>query len=137
MLLVLNLPLVGLFAKIAVIRPQILMPVISLICLVGVYSVRNSIFDVWVMIAAGVAGYFLRSWKYPVAPFIIGVVLGPTTENSLRQTLMMFRGDLSLTVERPVSLTLLAVTAAFLLYRLIVALRGRKFAHAVGEDQTL
>src|SRR5258706_1601645 len=79
MLLILNLPLVGAFAKIAVIRPQILMPVISLICLVGVYSVRNSLFDVWVMIAAGVAGFFLRQWRYPIAPFIIGVVLGPTT----------------------------------------------------------
>ena len=86
MLLILNLPLVGMFGKIAVIRPQILMPVISLICLVGVYSVRNSIFDVWIMIAAGVVGYFLRKWKFPVAPFIIGVVLGPTTENSVRQT---------------------------------------------------
>jgi putative tricarboxylic transport membrane protein len=69
MLLVLNLPLVGAFARIAMIRPQILLPVISLICLVGVYSVRNSLFDVWVMIAAGVAGLFLRKWKYPVAPF--------------------------------------------------------------------
>ena len=69
MLLILNLPLVGLFGKIAVIRPQILMPVISLICLVGIYSVRNSIFDVWVMIAAGVVGYFLRKWKFPDCPF--------------------------------------------------------------------
>ena len=74
MLLVLNLPLVGAFARIATIRPPILLPVISLICLVGVYSVRNSLFDVWVMIAAGVVGLFLRKWKYPIAPFIIGVV---------------------------------------------------------------
>ena len=76
MLLILNLPLVGLFGRIAVIRPQIIIPVISLICLVGIYSVRNSIFDVWIMIAAGVIGYFLRKWKFPIAPFIIGVVLG-------------------------------------------------------------
>ncbi len=137
MLLILNLPLVGAFAKIAVIRPQLLMPVISLICLVGVYSVRNAMFDVWVMIAAGVAGYFLRLWKFPVAPFIIGVVLGPTTENSLRQTLMMFRGDVSLVAERPVSLTLLALAAAFLAYRLAAALHGRKFPLVVGEDKTL
>jgi putative tricarboxylic transport membrane protein len=137
MLLILNLPLVGLFARIAVIRPQVLMPVISLICLVGVYSVRNAMFDVWVMIAAGVAGYFLRLWKFPIAPFIIGVVLGPTTENSLRQTLMMFRGDVTLVAERPVALTLLVLAALFVAYRLAVALRGRKFALAVGEDKTL
>ena len=137
MLLILNLPLVGLFAKIALIRPQVLMPVISVICLVGVYSVRNSLFDVWVMIAAGVAGYFLRLWRYPIAPFIIGVVLGPTTENSLRQTLMTFRGDLSLVVDRPISVTLLVLAAAFLFYKLVALLKGKKLALAVQDDDAL
>jgi len=77
MLLVLNLPLVGFFGRIAVIRPQLLMPFITVICLVGVYSVRNSFFDVWVMIVAGIIGFFFRKWKFPVAPFIIGVVWVP------------------------------------------------------------
>jgi putative tricarboxylic transport membrane protein len=137
MLLILNLPLVGLFGKIAVIRPQILMPVISLICLVGVYSVRNSFFDVWVMIAAGVVGFFLRKWKYPIAPFIIGVVLGPTTENSLRQTLMTFKGDLSLIVHRRLSVTLLALAVTFLAYKFLSPYLGRKFALKVEPDDTL
>lgn len=137
MLLILNLPLVGAFAKIAVIRPQILMPVISLICLVGVYSVRNSLFDVWVMIVAGVAGYFLRLWRYPIAPFIIGVVLGPTTENSLRQTLITFRGDVSLIIDRPVSVTLLALAAAFLAYKFMAIMTGKKLALAVEKDDAL
>ena len=74
----------------------------TLLCLVGVYSVRNAFFDVWVMIAAGVIGFFLRRWHYPIAPFIIGVVLGPTTENSLRQTLLMFKGDVTLIAGRPI-----------------------------------
>lgn len=137
MLLVLNLPLVGAFAKIAMIRPQILLPIISLICLVGVYSVRNALFDVWVMIAAGVAGYFLRKWKYPIAPFIIGVVLGPTTENSLRQTLLMFKGDVSLVADRPLSVTLLALAAAFVAYRLVAPLRGKKPALKIEEGKLL
>ena len=137
MLLILNLPLVGAFARIAVIRPQILMPMISLICLVGVYSVRNSLFDVWVMIVAGVVGYFLRQWKFPIAPFIIGVVLGPTTENSLRQTLMMFRGDVSLVAERPVSITLLALAAAFLAYKFIALFLGKQFPLKIEEDHKL
>ncbi len=137
MLLILNLPLVGAFAKIAVIRPQILMPMISLICLVGIYSVRNSIFDIWVMIVSGVIGYFLRQWKYPIAPFIIGLVLGPTTENSLRQTLMMFRGDLSLVADRPVSVSLLALTATFLAYKFAAPFFGKKFQLTVEEDDTL
>jgi putative tricarboxylic transport membrane protein len=137
MLLILNLPLVGLFGKIAVIRPQILMPVISLICLVGVYSVRNSFFDVWVMIAAGVVGFFLLKWKYPIAPFIIGVVLGPTTENSLRQTLMTFKGDLSLIMHRRVSMTLLALAVAFLAYKFLSPYFGKKFALKVEPNDTL
>jgi putative tricarboxylic transport membrane protein len=137
MLLILNLPLVGAFARIATIRPQILLPVISLICLVGVYSVRNSLFDVWVMIGAGVVGYFLRNWKYPVAPFIIGVVLGPTTENSLRQTLLMFKGDVSLIADRPLSVALLALAAAFLAYKVMATLLGKKPALKVEEGHSL
>jgi putative tricarboxylic transport membrane protein len=136
MLLILNLPLVGAFARIAVIRPQILFPIISLICLVGVYSVRNSLFDVWVMIAAGVVGCFLRKWKYPVAPFIIGVVLGPTTENSLRQTLLMFKGDVALVVDRPLSVALLGLAAAFLSYKVVAPLLGKKPALEVEEGNS-
>jgi len=133
MLLVLNLPLVGVFARIATIRPQILLPVISIICLVGVYSVRNSLFDVWVMIVAGVVGYFLRQWQYPIAPFIIGVVLGPTTENSLRQTLLMFKGDLSLIADRPLAVVLVTVAGAFIAYKLI---RPRRM-HGLKAEQKI
>jgi putative tricarboxylic transport membrane protein len=128
MLLVLNLPLVGAFARISTIRPQILLPIISVICLVGVYSVRNAFFDVWVMIAAGVMGFFLRRWGYPIAPFIIGVVLGPTTENSLRQTLLMFKGDLTLFAERSLAMSLLAFAAAFMAYRVLARYRSRRYA---------
>jgi putative tricarboxylic transport membrane protein len=135
MLLILNLPLVGLFGKIAVLRPQILMPVISLICLVGIYSVRNSIFDVWVMIVAGVIGYFLRKWKFPIAPFIIGVVLGPTTENSVRQTLMMFKGNFFLIVDRPVAITLLALAIVFIVYKIVSSFFGKKIELKIEEPR--
>jgi putative tricarboxylic transport membrane protein len=134
MLLVLNLPLVGAFGKIALIRPPIIIPVISLICLIGIYSVRNSIFDVWVMILSGVIGFFLRKWKFPIAPFIIGIVLGPTTENSVRQTFMLFKGNPLLIVDRPVSLTLLLIAAAFILYKLISPLFGKKIEIKVEES---
>ncbi len=137
MLLILNLPLVGAFGRIALIRPQLLMPVISLICLVGIYSVRNSLFDVWVMIIAGVVGYFLRRWKFPIAPFIIGVVLGPTTENSVRQSLMMFKGDISLILGRPVAVVLLSLARIFVAYKLGASLFGRKVGLKVEEDDTL
>jgi putative tricarboxylic transport membrane protein len=135
MLLVLNLPLVGLFGRIATIRPQIIIPVISIICLFGIYSVRNSIFDIWIMILSGVAGYFLRKWKFPVAPFIIGIVLGPTTENSIRQTLMMFRGDLSLIAGRPVAVTLLTVAALIIAFKFLSPLLGTKIDLKIEEPR--
>jgi putative tricarboxylic transport membrane protein len=136
-LLILNLPLVGAFAKIAVIRPPILMPIISMICLVGVYSVRNSLFDVWVMIGAGVAGLLLRKLKYPVAPFIIGLVLGPTTENSLRQTLLMFRGDVSMIAGRPLAVALLGLALAFVAYRIVAPLRRGRYTLDIEEGKSL
>jgi putative tricarboxylic transport membrane protein len=119
MLLVLNLPLVGIFARLATIRPQILMPFITVICLVGVYCVDNSLFDVWIMIVAGIVGYFFNKWKYPVAPFIVGIILGPMTENSLRQSLMILRGNFSPVLERPIALAFLFLGFAFIGYRLL------------------
>lgn len=127
MLLILNLPLVGFFGRIATLRPQMLMPFISVICLVGVYSVRNSIFDVWIMIIAGWIGYFFRKWNFPIAPFIIGVVLGPMTENSIRQTLMMFKGDMTHIFDRPIALTFLSVTLAFIIFKISYPFLRRKF----------
>jgi putative tricarboxylic transport membrane protein len=129
MLLILNLPLVGIFAKVAQIHPKWLMPFIGVICLVGVYSSRNSMFDIWVMVIAGFVGFFLRTrWKFPVASFIIGLVLGPMTENSMRQTLKMFEGDLSLISDRPIAVTFLAVTLIFILFRILFPLLRQKLA---------
>jgi putative tricarboxylic transport membrane protein len=119
MLLALNLPFVGFLAKIASARPALLMPFISMICLLGVYSVRNNFFDVWVMILSGTAGVVLRKLKYPVAPLIIGLILGPMTENNLRKTLMLFRGDLTNFLDRPIALGFLAVVVAILVLKLV------------------
>jgi putative tricarboxylic transport membrane protein len=135
MLLVLNLPLVGLFGRIAVIRPPIIIPVISLICLFGIYSVRNSIFDAWIMIVAGVVGYFLRKWKFPIAPLIIGIVLGPTTENSVRQTLMLFKGNPSLIIGRPIAMTLLVLAVVFIVFKFVSPLLGKKIELKVEEPE--
>jgi putative tricarboxylic transport membrane protein len=119
MLLVLNLPLVGFFARISTVRPQLLMPFISIICLLGVYSVRNSFFDVWIMIFAGVIGVLFRRWEYPIAPLIIGLVLGPMIENNIRKTLMMFRGNMLGIIDRPIALAFLSLAIAFVVYKLI------------------
>ena len=125
MLLILNLPLVGIFARIAVVRPKVLMPVISILCLVGVYSVRNSFIDVWVMIISGVIGYFFLKWRYPLIPLVIGIILGPTTESNLRKSLMMFRGDVSLFFGRPIATVFFLVSVGFVIWRVWVYYRGR------------
>ena len=127
-LLFLNLPLVGLFARVATIRPMILMPLVSTICLLGVYCSRNNMFDVWVMVIAGVIGVFFRIWKYPVAPLVVGLILGPMAENSFRKTLLMFHGSLVPMVERPIAMTILLAAAAFIVIRIVYSVVRRKSA---------
>lgn len=114
-LLVLNLPLVGLFARVATIRPMFLMPIVSTICLLGVYCSRNSMFDVWVMVIAGILGIFFRIWKYPVAPLVIGLILGPMAENSFRKSLLMFHGTLWPMLDRPIALAMLLIAGSFVI----------------------
>lgn len=122
-LLILNLPLVGVFARIAKLRPQILMPIVSIICLIGVYSVRNSVFDIWIMIFAGILGLFLRKWGFPIAPLIIGLVLGTMAENSYRQSCMMFMGDVSLIFQRPIAVALLSLSLLSIVFTVAKSLK--------------
>ncbi len=122
MLLILNLPLVGFVARIATIRASILMPFISMLCLLGVYSVRNNFFDVWVLVISGVVGVFFRKWDYPIAPLVIGLILGQMTENALRKSLMIFRGDLTLFFDKPIALAFLSVAAAVVLFKVLYPL---------------
>ncbi len=123
-LLLLNLPAVGLFARIAMIRPALLMPFVTIICLVGTYSIRNSFFEVWVMIGAGVAGLVFRRYGFPVTPLVIGVVLGPITEINLRKTLVMFDGNLLQMFERPIAAVFLAGAALALAFMAWRAVKG-------------
>lgn len=118
-LLILNLPLVGFFARIATIRPQLLLPFVSTICLFGIYALRNSFFDVWIMILSGIGGIFFRKFNYPIAPLIIGLVLGPITESSLRKTLMIFRGDLYGFVDKPIALVFLSMAGAIVAFKML------------------
>jgi len=114
MLLVLNLPLIPLFAQILRLQPFLLYPVIFGISLVGVYSVSGSLFDVWMLVAFGLLGYAMRKLDYPAAPLILGLVLGDSMERALRQSLMMSQGDLSILVSRPISATMLILALLIL-----------------------
>jgi putative tricarboxylic transport membrane protein len=121
MLLVFNLPLVGVFANIIRTPLYLLMPIVLVLCLVGVYSVNNSMLDIWLMIGFGLLGYFLRRLKYDLAPLVLALVLGPMMERSFREAMMISRGDLWVFVSRPISWTILAVGALVLIAPLVIA----------------
>ena len=115
MLLVLNLPLVPLFAQILRLPAYALFPFIFGISIIGVYSVSGSLFDVYLLSIFGLLGYLMRKLDYPAAPLILGLVLGDAMERALRQSLMMSQGDLSILVARPMSATMLFLTVLILL----------------------
>ncbi|OGB95455.1 MAG: transporter [candidate division NC10 bacterium RIFCSPLOWO2_12_FULL_66_18] len=106
MLLVLNLPLVGIWASMLRVPYRILMPLIITISAVGVFATDNNVFDMWVMFAFGVIGYLMRKLDFPAAPAVLGLVLGPLVERSLRQSLTISHGDLSIFFTRPISAVL-------------------------------
>ncbi len=103
MLLVLNLPLIGLWVQILKIPYPLLYPLIILFCFVGAYSLNNSIFEVGLMAGFGLLGYLLRKFEYEPAPLVLGMVLSPMFENAFRQTLLLSRGSFSILFARPIS----------------------------------
>lgn len=116
MLLVLNLPFVSVFASMIKIPAHILMPIITGIMLIGAYSINNNVFDVWVMVVFGVFGYLLRKVNYPTVSLIIGLILGPMFEESLRQGLLMTKGSFWLFFHRPIAGVLLILAIFALLW---------------------
>ena len=114
-LLILNLPLVGLWAKLLEIRYQYLYPGILLFCILGAYSLNQSVFDVLLMVLFGVLGYVFRKLDWPLAPTILALILGPMMERSLRTSLEMSGGDLWIFFQRPISAVLLIIGAIILL----------------------
>lgn len=115
MLLILNLPLVPLFAQVLRLPAYILYPVILGVSLVGVYSVDERLFDAWLVGGFGLLGYVMRKLDYPAAPLILGLVLGDFMERALRQSLMMSAGDFSILYTRPMTVTMLILAAAILI----------------------
>lgn len=115
MLLILNLPLVGVFASLTKLPAKILMPIVSSIMFVGVYSLNNSLFDVFLLVLFGILGYALKMAKFPQAPLVIGFILTQTLEKSFRQSMMMGEGSFLFILKRPISGTLFAVIALILI----------------------
>jgi putative tricarboxylic transport membrane protein len=114
MLLVLNLPLVSLFVTVLRIPYAYLYPLIIMFCIIGVYEVNNSIVDVWIMLIMGVVGYALRKFDFDPAPLVLGLVIAPILEQSLRQSLIMSNGNYLIFFSRPISLGLMLVSIGLL-----------------------
>jgi len=130
MLIVLNLPLIGLWIKLLRTPYWILFPLILFFCAIGSYSINNSIFDILIMVFFGLVGYFFRKFQYEPAPLIMAFILGPMLEKSLRQSFLMSQGDFSIFFTRSISagcliLSLLISLSAifFSKYRRIIPLR--------------
>jgi len=134
-LLVLNLPLIGLWIKILKVPYPILFPFILLFCVVGSYSLNNNTEDVLLMLIFGVIGYFFKKFDYEAAPMILALVLSPMMENALRQSLLVSQGDFLIFLTRPISATLLFVTLVLLLYPLIPWFRFRRRLASLRGDE--
>ena len=137
MLVILNLPLVGLWVKILKIPYRVLMPLILLCCLIGAYAAGNSCMDVVVMVFFGILGYVLRRLGYELAPLILALVLGPLMEIHFRNALTISEGSLIIFVTKPISLTLLILSVLLLLsatFSAISKARTRMVGESGGGD---
>jgi len=126
LLLVLNLPLIGIWVKVLEVPYKILFPLILLFCLIGVYSMNNLSFDLYVMLFFGVVGWLMRKFGYEGAPLILAYVLGPMLENALRQSLLISQGSFLIFVSRPISAVALGFASLLLLTTLLPNFRKRR-----------
>jgi putative tricarboxylic transport membrane protein len=119
MLLLLNLPLIGLWVRILKIPYQILFPLILSFCLIGSYSINNSVTDVIIMLIFGVIGYVMRKFKYEGAPLVLAFVLGPMLERSFIQSLNMSGGSYEIFFTRSVSAVTILITLGLVLLSIV------------------
>ena len=135
-LLILNLPLVGLFVNLLRIPYPFLYPAILVFCVLGVYAVNQSVVDVWIMAIMGALGYLLRKFEFDTAPIVLGVILAPMLEMALRQSLAMSGGNYAIFFSRPIAATMLLVGLALLLLSLRPLLtRGADWRRSVGLEE--
>jgi putative tricarboxylic transport membrane protein len=133
LLLVLNLPLIGIWVQFLRIPYRILFPLILLLAVVGTYAANLNIFDVWVMIGFGVVGYLLVKLGYELGPFILALVLGPLFEQSLRQSLIMSSQSVLIFVTRPITAAILTLSVAVAVLFLRAAWTERRRGPAAGD----
>jgi putative tricarboxylic transport membrane protein len=115
MLLVLNIPLIGVWVRMLAIPYRVLYPSMLFFICVGVYAVSHNTLDIYMVMIFGIVGYFLQRFQYPPAPLLLGFILGPLMEEHLKRTLLISHGDFSVFYERPICLVILLISTAILL----------------------
>ena len=134
MLLVLNLPLIGLWVKVLKLPYPLLFPLILLVCLIGAYSLNGSLVEMVIMVLFGIIGYLLKKFGYEAAPLVLALVLGNMLEPALRRSLIMSNGSFKIFFTRPISLFLLVVTAIFVVSPLILKWMGKRRPVMASEE---
>ena len=126
MLVVLNLPMIGLWVSLLRVPYRLMFPMIVLFCCIGTYSVGNTVFDIWVMLLFGLLGVFFYKVGAEPAPFILGFILGPLMEENFRRAMYLSRGNPMTFVDRPISAVLLAMSLALLVILVLPAVKKKR-----------
>ena len=124
-LVILNIPLIGMWVRLLSIPYRMMYPAIVLFTCIGVYSTHNSSFDIWVLLAFGIVGYLMALLRLEVVPVLLGLILGPMLEEYFRRTLLLSRGSFSVFFERPITAVALAICAFLLLWSVWGSLKAR------------
>jgi putative tricarboxylic transport membrane protein len=133
MLIILNLPLIGIWIKLLSVPYRFLFPAIVLFCAIGVYSTNNNTFDIWMVGAFGVIGYIFYKIGCEPAPLLLGFILGPMMEENLRRAMLLSRGDWSVFVTRPLSAGLLIAAAILLAVVMLPSIKKKREVAFVEE----
>ncbi len=126
MLLVLNIPMIGLWVRMLMIPYNLLYPAILMFICIGTYTVNNSVFDIWLVVLFGFLGYVMRIFEWPAAPLLLGFVLGPMMESHFRRALLLSRGDFATFFESTIAATAMGLTLAVVLWGMWSSHRRRK-----------
>ena len=134
MLVILNLPLIGIWIKLLTVPYRFLFPAITLFCCIGVYSLNNSTFDVFMTAIFACVGYLFYKLSCEAAPLLLGFILGPMMEENLRRALLLSRGDWGTFVTRPLSGALLAAAALMIVIVSLPAIKKKREVAFHHED---
>jgi TctA family transporter len=126
MLVVLNLPMIGLWIKLLTIPYRLMYPAILVFCCIGIFSLQNNVFDIYLTVLFGILGYVFAKLKCEPAPMLLGFILGPMMEENLRRAMLLSRGDATVFFTRPISAVMLSITALMLVIMVLPAVRGKR-----------